>query len=198
MRYSFISSVALFTLTIASAGSNATAQNLLKNGSFDSFSNGEPVAWTTSNIPGMLQLVSPSKESRSGKGGIKLEVKSFYGTKLAGTASQENIPLTTRQVRLSGYYTLASIRGDRAFVSLNLINENGSTIGVAHLTLEPTSSFRQFTIPLEVESGANVSRAKVGIALIAGTNDQLHEGTTAVFDDFKLEAGGSGTGEGAK
>ena len=185
---------ALSILFLAFFCSDVTAQNLLKNGSFDSFSNGEPVGWTTSNIAGMLQLVSPSKESRNGRGGIKLEVKSFYGTKLAGTASQDNIPLTIRQVKLSGYYTLTSVKGDRAYVSLNLINENGSTISMAHLTLEPTTSFRRFTIPLEAESGANATHAKVGIAIVAGTDDQLHEGTTAVFDDIKLEAGGAEAG----
>ncbi len=164
-----------------------SGQNLLKNGSFDLFANGEPTGWTTSNISGMLMLASPSGQSRNGKGGIKLEVKVFYGTKLAGTATQDNIPISARQVTLTGYYTLTSVRGDKAYVSVTLMNESGSTIGVADMMLEPARTFKQFTLPLDVSEAGGGTKAKVGIAIMPGENEQLHEGTTAVFDDFVLK-----------
>lgn len=164
----------------------AQPQNLLRNAGFETFVNGEPSNWTTSNIPGMLVLVSRSKESHSGKGGIKLEVKSFYGTKLAGTASQEDIPTTARQVLLSGYYTLKSVGGDKAFINMCLINENGSTVCVGNLNLDPAVSFKQFSLSLDAREGSGVVKAKICIAIIAGSDDQLHEGTTAIFDDCVL------------
>jgi len=163
-------------------------QNFLRNSGFEAFTNGEPAGWVTSNIPGMLILVSQSKEAHGGKSGIRLEVKMFYGTAMAGTATQEDIPATTRRVRLSGFYRLKSVGGDNAFVNVCLINENGSTIGVENLTLGPASSFKEFSIPLETREENTVVKAKVCIAIIAGNKDQLHEGTVAIFDDIVLKA----------
>ncbi len=168
------------------------AQNLLRNPGFEAFTNGEPESWTTSNIPGLLVLVSQSKEAHSGKGGVKLEVKSFYGTKMAGTASQENIPATARQVCLTGFYRLKSVGGDKAFVNLCLINDIGSTICVGNLTLEPIAAFKEFSLPLSAQEGNTVTKAKVCIAIIAGDNDQIHEGTTAIFDDIVLKPSQTG------
>jgi hypothetical protein len=174
------------TITLFSA-SLVQAQNLLRNPGFEIFIKSEPESWTTSNIPGLLVLVSQSIEAHGGKGGVKLEVKSFYGTKMAGTASQENIPATVRQVCLTGFYRLKSVGGDKAFVHLSLINDNGSTICVGNLTLEPATAFKEFSLPLDAQEGNTVEKAKVCIAIIAGENDQLHEGTTAIFDDLVLK-----------
>jgi hypothetical protein len=178
---------AFILLVFSACVSTTLGQNLLKNGSFEVFAGQEPASWATSNIPGMLTLAGPSKESHSGKGGIKLEVKVFYGTKLAGTASQDNIPTSARRVSLSGYYTLKSVGGDKAYVSVNLVNESGSTVCMGDLTLEPSSAFKQFVLPLEARENGSVAKAKVGIAIMAGAGDQLHEGTTAVFDDLILK-----------
>jgi hypothetical protein len=163
------------------------AQNLLRNPGFENFTNGEPDSWTTSNIPGLLVLVSPSKETHSGKSGVKLEVKSFYGTKMAGTASQENIPAAARQFSLTGFYRLKSVGGDKAFVHISLISDKKSTICVGNLTLEPSAGFKEFSLPLSVQEGNTAVKAKVCIAIIAGDNDQTHEGTTAIFDDIVLK-----------
>lgn len=162
------------------------AQNALRNPGFETFVNGEPAGWTTSNIPGVLVLVSQAREAHSGKSGVKLEVKSFYGTKMAGTLTQEEIPITARQVRFSGYYMLSSTGGDKTNINVTLINENGSSICVENLNLDPSASFKQFTLPLSAPEASVVARAKVCIAIIGGDNDQLHEGTRAIFDDCVL------------
>jgi hypothetical protein len=168
------------------------AQNLLRNPGFETFTKGEPESWTTSNIPGLLVLVSQSMEAHGGKGGVKLEVKSFYGTKMAGTASQENITTTVRQVCLTGFYRLKAVGGDKAFVHLSLINDNGSTICVENLILEAAAAFKEFSLPISAREGNTVAKAKVCIAIIAGDKDQIHEGTTAIFDDFVLKPSQTG------
>jgi hypothetical protein len=180
MRLLFLMVIVIFS-TMA-----VRSQNALRNGGFEAFSNGEPGNWTTSNISGILVLVSPSKEAHSGKSGIKLEVKSFYGTKMAGTATQENISITARQALLRGFYTLKSVGGDKAFVNVSLINDNGSTVCSENLNLESTTSFTQFSLAVNAPEGSTVVKAKVCIAIMGGNNDQLHEGTTAIFDDCVL------------
>ncbi len=180
MRFSFLMVIILLSVPAA------LSQNVLRNPGFETFVNGEPGDWATSNISGMLVLVSQSKEAHSGKSGIKLEVKPFYGTKMAGTATQENIRITEPQVQFRGFYMLKSVGGDKALVNVTLINENGSTICVENLDLEPAASFERFSLPANAPDGSTVVKAKVCIAIIGGNNDQLHEGTVAIFDDFLL------------
>jgi len=45
--------------------------NLLKNGDFEKFSGGEPVGWTSNNIPSLLVVVVPSSISYSGKSAVR-------------------------------------------------------------------------------------------------------------------------------
>ncbi|MER3523457.1 MAG: hypothetical protein C4326_05150 [Ignavibacteria bacterium] len=66
--------------------------NLLKNGDFEKFVGGEPVGWTTNNIPSMLVIVSSSSLSASGKSAVRYDVKKFYETNMAGMINQKKYP----------------------------------------------------------------------------------------------------------
>ncbi len=166
--------------------SSMNAQSFLRNGNFEIFAAGEPSEWKTSNIPSMLTLVSATPESHSGKTGLKLEVKSFYGTKMAGMASQEEIRTAATHLKLSGYYELRSMGGDKMLASVTLFDSEGRIVHIQDMTLEPSASFKQFSLGIETESDVPVALAKVVFSVMRGKNDELHEGTVAVVDDVVL------------
>jgi hypothetical protein len=162
------------------------AQSFLRNGSFESFTSGDPNEWKTSNIPTLLTLVSATPEAHSGKTGLKFEVKSFYGTRMCGMATQEDIRTAATHLKLSGYYQLKSVGGDKVLASVTLYDSEGRIVHIQDETLDPTTSFKPFTLGVEAESDVSVATAKVCFSIVRGKNDEFHEGTIGVLDDVML------------
>ena len=167
-------------------GMTSSQKNLLKNGNFESFTGSEPNGWSSSNIPKILTVVSPSTKCHSGKYAVMFEVKDFYGSKFAGMITQKNVEISGTALQLSGYYVLNSIGKDVGFISLELQNDEGSTVNVCQENLvNPTVGFTRFTVTGNIPRGA--IRLEIKLTLLPGQGSgKCHEGSYILFDDLEL------------
>jgi len=167
-------------------GMTLSQENLLKNGDFESFTGSEPNSWSSTNIPKLLTVVSPSTKCHSGKYAVKCEVKDFYGSKFAGMITQKNVEISGTALHLSGYYVLNSVGKDVGFISLELQNAGGNTVKICQENLvNPTVGFTRFTVTGNIPPGA--VRLDIKLTLLPGQqSEKLHEGSYILFDDLEL------------
>ena len=161
-------------------------ESLLRNGDFEKFTGNEPDGWTTTNIPKILTVVSPSTQCHSGKYAVRCDVKDFYGSKVAGMIIQKGVAIRGSSLTLSGFYLLHSTGGDAGFISLELQSAEGNTVKICQENLtNPAASFTRFTMTGDVPAGAVLLDIKLTILAGAGS-EKLHEGTFIVFDALEL------------
>lgn len=164
----------------------AGGANLLKNGNFEKFAGGEPVGWTTNNIPSMLVVVSSTPLSASGKRAVRCEVKKFYETNMAGMLRQTQIRVEGREIQLKGWYQFNPVGNDVGFVSIDVKSASGSTVGVCdHMLREPTQALTPFTFSSRLPAEAHTVDLLLTI-IPSSEEGSLHEGSSIVFDDLEL------------
>ena len=166
--------------------------NLIRNGDFEQFTGNEPDGWTTTNIPKMLTVVSPSTKCHGGRYAVRCDVRDFYGSKVAGMIMQKNIALRGTALALSGFYAMTSVGKDMGFISLELQNDDGNTVKICQENLtNPSAGFTRFSISGDIPPGA--VRLDIKLTLLPGPgSDKLHEGTFVLFDDLELVPAASG------
>ncbi len=160
--------------------------NLLTNGDFERFAGGEPVGWTTNNIPSMLVVVSPSSVSSSGKRAVRCDVKTFYGTPIAGTLSQRGISVARGTLHLKGMYLLKPTGNDVGFISIDVKTLGGSTVAACeHYLTQATTEFAPFGFTAQIPNEART--VDLLLTLIPGREGgSLHEGSYILFDGLEL------------
>ena len=161
-------------------------ENLIKNGDFEKFTGENPDFWDTSNIPGTLTVVSPTKQSHSGAKAVKCEVKEFGGSIVAGYTCQKNIPTGGRELRISGSFFVRSVEKDQAVVILCFQNSSGSTVGTVEEYLEDTKS-KFLDLSKVIKPPAAAASVHVRMTLLPSKgNEKAHVGSFMVCDDLKL------------
>lgn len=170
-------------------------QNLLKNGSFESFPAGEPAGWTTNNIPTMVTVVSASQNSYAGKTSVKCEVKEFYETKMAGMISQRDIEVKSGELVLKGAYLLKSVGKDVGYVAVDVKSAANSTIATCERYFtESGSDFIPFTISARLPE--NAKRIDILLTLMAEKGaGPAHVGSYILYDALDLRIVGKETEE---
>ena len=164
----------------------AYGQNLLKNGNFESFTGNDPKFWATSNIPKVMVVVSPDSKCKSGASSVRCEVKDFHGSKMAGMISQSGIPVSGTMLTLKGFYLLHSVGKDAAFISIELVDQEGNTVKICHENLTgPAANFTPFTMTGDIPHSAVKLDIKLTI-LPDENSESLHEGSYVLFDDLEL------------
>jgi len=178
----------LFLFTPVSLGQGTGGHNILKNSDFERFSGDTPTGWESTNIPGMLTLVSRSSQSHGGKSSVKCEVKDFYGTKMAGMLCLKDVKVSGISLTLNGFYLLRSVGKDVGFFSVAFKNAQGSAVGSVEEFLPKSSSeFIPFTKTVPIPEGT--TKLDIHLTLLSGAESgNLHEGSYALFDDMELIA----------
>jgi len=178
----------LFLVSPWCAVAQKEPENLIKNGDFEKFTGDNPDFWDTSNIPGTLTVVSPSKQAHSGARAVKCEVKDFGGSIVAGYACQKNMPTGGKDLRISGVFLVRSVEGDQAVIILCFQNSGGSTVGTSEEYIEDTKSkFVDFS--REIKPPAATSSVHVRLTVLPSKgNERAHVGSYLVCDDLKLTA----------
>lgn len=177
-------------LLVLCLSSSALAQkepeNLIKNGNFEKFTGDNPDNWGTSNIPGTLIVVSPSKTCYTGVRAIKCEVKDFFGSVVAGYIAQKNLQTNGKDLKLSGYFNVHSVSKDQGVVVLTFQNLNGSTVGSVEEYLEDTKS--QFVLlEKEIKAPAGAMTVGISITILPGKeSEKAHPGSNLICDDLKM------------
>ena len=164
------------------------SENLLKNGNFEKFTGDNPDNWDANNIPGTLTVVSASKFSNSGMRAVKIEVKDFFGSVIAGYVCQKNIETAGRDLQINGFFAIQSIGKDQGVMVLCFQNSAGSTLGSQEEYLDDTKGkFVQFTKEVKAPAGAAMLQLRLTILPDKG-NEKSHPGSFLLCDDLKLTA----------
>jgi len=164
------------------------SENLLKNGNFEKFTGDNPDSWDANNIPGTLTVVSASRISNSGMRAVKMEVKDFFGSVIAGYVCQKNIETAGKDLHINAFFALESFGKDQGVVVFSFQNSSGSTIGSQEEYLDGTKGkFVQFTKEIKAPAGAAMLQLRLTILPDKGS-EKAHPGTFLLCDDLKLTA----------
>ena len=162
--------------------------NLIKNGDFEKFTGDNPDGWDTSNIPGVLTVVSASKSAQSGGKSVKCEVKDFGGSLIAGFICQKNIQTGERGIRLSGQFTMHSTGKDQGVLVLCFTNSNGSTIGTTEEYIDDSGG-KFIALTKEFQPPAGCTAVHVRLTVLPDKqSEKLHEGSFVICDNLRLTA----------
>lgn len=163
-------------------------QNLLKNGGFEKFTGDNPDNWDANNIPGTLTVVSSSRNSNSGTRSVKIEVKDFFGSVIAGYVCQKDIGTAGKDLQISCFYELQSVGKDEGVIVFCFQNAAGSTLGTEEEYLDDTKGkFVQFTKEIKAPAGAALLQVRMTI-LPDKDSEKAHPGSALFCDDLKLTA----------
>lgn len=150
----------------------APAFGQIPNAGFESWANGNPVGWTTTNIAGLGVIpVTQVTTSHSGTYALKGAIVPYL---IAGINYYAYImggyPYSQRSASLTGWYQLAPAAGSTDSLSIaTYLYKSKTVIAAGAITVTPSSSWRQFSLPLYYFSNAVPDSAWTWIMLAAAS-----------------------------
>ena len=186
MRLAGLMRPATLAIVFLAGATKLDGQNLIRNGNFESFAGNEPKFWNTTNIPKILDVVTPVTRSHGGKYAVKCEVKDFHGSKMPGMITQKDIAISATALQFKGYYVLNSVGKDEGFISIELQDDEGNTVKICQENLAgPAPAFTQFSMAGDVPPRA--VKLDIKMTLLPGKgSENLHEGSYILLDDLEL------------
>lgn len=163
----------------------------IPNAGMENWSGGEPVQWSTNNVPGLSTPVRQTADARSGTSALELLVDSVFGSPLNGVASSSaggsGFAVTQHYNFLTFYYKGNFVGGDA--LNTNIIFTDFNTLitaagGISINTSTPV--FTQVFAPILVQS-QNPVLALIN-ASISTSSGAGSFGTWARLDDFAFSA----------
>jgi hypothetical protein len=162
------------------------SENLLKNGNFEKFTGDNPDNWDVNNIPGTLTVVSASRISNSGMRAVKIEVKDFFGSVIAGYVCQKNIETAGKSLLIKGSCALQSFGKDQGVIVFCFQNAAGSTVGSDEEYLDDSKGkFVAFTKEIKAPAGSSMLQVRITI-LPDKSSEKSHPGSYLLCDDLRL------------
>ena len=168
---------------------SVTAQDI-PNASFETWANGNPTNWLTSNIPSILENVFQTSNAHDGSSAVMgtviatgFSTTPYTPTLISGT-NGFGFPINFRPAALHGWYTFQSDSGD--FVSAAIsVQKEGTTIGVGLLysaTQYPVYS--EFAIDVTYLSDETPDTALIFVLI--SNSPRVHVGSTFTLDDLSF------------
>ncbi len=177
MKIVRLGALSILTTIFLAAGMALEAQNLLRNGGFDSLREEEPRAWETHTFAGSAEFSVDSE----GRTGSAVKISSASGSDAAWTQSVE-VPAMTR-LRLSGWIRTENVAqgpGNGRGALLNIHTFEGAETRALRGTRDWTRVEVEFT---------SLNRQEIQINALFGGWGQATG--TAWFDDLSLEVIGN-------
>ncbi|KAA3611987.1 MAG: hypothetical protein D8M58_19770 [Calditrichaeota bacterium] len=158
------------------------------NFSFEDWSGGEPVNWTTSNIPNAYTNVTKSSDAQSGSAAIKAEVLSFQGAPInasitSGTALAPYFEIDQNVSKVNFYYKFSPANtGEYLSVQVSLYSSYPSGI-LSFETYQIDQAASNYTLlsldmPIQAETPKLIQISVASIATV---------GATFLLDNITLE-----------
>ena len=155
----------------------------IPNAGFENWTAGAPNSWLTNNVPTIATPITQSSDAHSGTYSMQGAVISYLTIPYTPTAFAY-FTINDRYSSLMGWYKFSPVGGD-SLVAFIYFLKNQSLIGFGYFsTGATTSSYTQFTAPLEYMPAAGVpDSAWIEILIIPSGND-VHTGSTFKIDDL--------------
>jgi hypothetical protein len=172
----------------------AFAQNPIPNPGFETWSDGNPVGWMTSNgyIPGSITQTALAHSGSSAVRGDVLEVTpGFNGQPMIQTGeSGEGFPTHDRPGALDLFYKLTPVGGDRILMAI-IFTKDGTVLGGGSTSIDAAAStYTEFMMPIffslpDIPDSAYFYTYMIGPP---GQEGMLHLGSWFAMDDLSFEA----------
>ena len=159
----------------------------IPNPSFESWSGGNPVNWSTTNSPPSfvnVTQVSPGHAGSFAAQGSVVSIASFaVPVVIISGPDGQGYPNTSRPAALHGWYKYTPVGGD-IFAIVIAFKKNGQGMGGgAFSTSAAQSAYREFVANITYLTGENPDTAVITAQISNGTG-QTHVGSTFILDDL--------------
>jgi hypothetical protein len=173
--------VLVFNVAIAAWSHLAVAQ--IPNPGFEQWTAGNPVGWSTNNIPGIAVPITQSSTRHSGSFSAQAAVVTFSGSPFSPILFSQ-FPVSQRHANLTFWFEFASVGGDGAVAEAVMYN-NQTPVGAGAGETFQSTAWQLITIPIEYFS---TDAPDTCIITFLVTGDSLsnppHVGSTARLDDI--------------
>jgi hypothetical protein len=190
--YKFFSSAVLLLLFV----SIGVAQ--IPNAGFEQWSGGNPVSWTTNNVPTVATPVTQSSTSHSGTSAVRGEVLSVFGSPysplLFSEAGGNGFPVSQRHANLTGYYRLTPVSTDALIITV-VMSKAGVGIGAGSVILRSAGTYTQFSAPIFYGNAQVPDTCLIEIIVADTASSGAHVGSVMFVDDLAFQ-GVNGVDEG--
>lgn len=164
------------------------SQTPIPNPSLDSWSNGNPTSWSTSNITGLAMGVTQSNDAHSGSAAAKLEPLNALGIVVPpGLNSASDFSINVDYTAFSFYYK-CSLSSKDQFIAMGTLKFNSTTKAGAQgiLTMSNnTTVYTQTTVLFNyISAGAN--KASLNFAMSPTASNTLQVGSFVLIDDLAM------------
>jgi len=164
----------------------------IPNPGFENWTNGEPDGWATSNFLTWITITqsttahSGSSSARGAVISIGTGLPNLNPTMQTGPGGR-GFPLTTRYTTLSGYYQYTSAGGDKFAVNVAFEGVDGSDAAVGAVELPAASSWTQFSVTINYQSGIAIDTGIVQILNAPPSpGADVHVGSVFLVDDLSF------------
>lgn len=160
------------------------------NGGFETWTNGSPNSWITSNAPPIIITISQSSTAHSGSYSTRGDVISYLGNTLGPLIQSGStglgVPISQRYAVASGWYQLNAVSGDQ-LEAIVLLEKSRSIVASGTAMLPAASTWTAFNINLFYITSDIPDTAVLQFTLIGSDNTPtVHVGTYFLLDDVNL------------
>jgi hypothetical protein len=164
---------------------------VVPNGGFETWTNGNPDNWFVNNAPTYYTTVTKSSTAHTGSSSVKGTIVSWVGGLMgplieAGTTS-EGFAVSQRYKTVSGYYQFNPLQGDKIGLDFSLYKAGSPVaIGAAEITAS-TSSWTQFNVDFSYQTGDTPDICKLIFTILGPTSSaDYHQDSYFLLDDIDL------------
>jgi len=124
------------------------------NNSFESWTNGDPTDWLTTDFTGIADAVTQSSDAYDGSSSAKLEVLDLFSNPyppllFSGDLNGNGHPVSQRYANLKGFYKYALMGSDELLISVGMSTGDSVVNGYGAIVIgTATNSWTEFNIPI--------------------------------------------------
>jgi len=164
----------------------AAARAQILNPGFESWSNGNPADWATSNAPPAIVNVTQSTDHHSGASSVQGAVVSVAGFPIPPAVvsgpAYNGFPINSRPGTLHGFYKFTSVSGDSLVVTVGFERLGLAIGGGQFKTSATTTQWQEFVANLIYQTGDIPDTVVIGVAIPT----PAHIGSTFLLDDLSF------------
>ncbi len=163
---------------------------VVPNGGFESWTNGNPDNWYADNVPTIVVPVTQSSTAHSGSSSAKGTVTNYLGGVLEpliqSGITATGFAVTQRYKTVTGYYQFSPVQGD--IFGLNFIlYKSGSPIAAGAAIITATaSSWTQFNIDFSYLTNETPDNCILQFLIDGPNGTDYHAGSYFLLDDVNL------------
>lgn len=176
-------------ITILMLFSTFIYAQIVPNGGFEAWTDGEPDEWTTNNV-GPLTTISQSIISHSGSYAVRGQTDSEETIVPIIEAGYDNLgfPVSEKYEQLSFWYQYVEEGSDMLFVTAKIVDEDYSILGHANLEIEDaTEEYTLGILPIVYDAPGTPAFALISFSLYDATGgDPPDSETYFLIDDINL------------